>query len=288
MGVRFIAEVSGNHNADLNRCRAFVETAARIGCAAVKFQLFRVDRLFAPEILERSAAHRKRREWELPVSFLPSIAGACREHGIAFGCTPFDLEAVEELAPYVAFYKIASYELTWPALLAACGKSGRPVLLSTGMATLKECAEAAATLRQSGCSDLTLLHCVSNYPARPGEANLAAMETIKTTCACDVGWSDHTAATGVIYQAVFGFGASVIEFHLDLDGGGEEFTAGHCWLPADMEAVIRTVREGEEARGDGIKSAAPGEEHERLWRADPEDGLRPMKRIRDEFEGVEE
>jgi N-acetylneuraminate synthase len=285
MKTIFIAEVSSNHNADLPRCLDFVRTAASIGCDAVKFQLFRLENLFAPEILERSVAHRNRKTWELPVSFLPTIAETCRKCGIAFCCTPFDMQAVDELDPWVDIYKISSYELTWPALLHACGASGKPVILSTGMASLEECMQAVVTLRKSGCNDLTLLHCVSHYPAKPEEANLAAMDTIRDVCSCKVGWSDHTGNSGVICQAVFGFSAAVVEFHLDLEGNGVEFASGHCWLPEQMADVIRDVRAGEQALGDGVKRPTPHEEDERWWRADPVDGLRPFRHIRAKFRG---
>lgn len=285
MPTQFIADVSSNHHADRERCLTFVETAARMGCDAVKFQLFRLERLFAPEVLACSCPIRERRELELPVSFLPEIARACRAQGISFICTPFDLQAVDELAPYVDCYKIASYELTWPDLLRACGMSGKPVILSTGMATLAECLEAVATIREAGCEELSLLHCVSAYPTRPEEANLAAMDTLRRACACPVGWSDHSVSPAVVYQAIFGHRANLLEFHLDLDGLGAEFASGHCWLQTQMAEVIRTVRIGELAEGDGQKRVTSREEKERLWRADPEDGLRPFKAVRDGFWG---
>ena len=131
--VQFIAEVSSNHAQDLNRALAFVDCAANCGFDAVKFQLFRVAQLFAPEILEKSPQHRKRVAWELPLEHLEPIARRCRERNIAFSCTPFYLEAVTELQPYVAFYKIASYELLWTDLLKACAATGKPVIISTGI-----------------------------------------------------------------------------------------------------------------------------------------------------------
>ncbi len=91
---RFVAEVSSNHSQDLGRCLLFIERAAELGCSAVKFQLFRMDRLFAPEILRHSPEHRQRSTWELPASFLPDLSDKCRASGIKFACTPFDLEAV--------------------------------------------------------------------------------------------------------------------------------------------------------------------------------------------------
>ena len=98
----FIAEASSNHDRDLDRALAFVDAAADAGCDAVKFQLFKIDRMFAPEILAKSAKHRARKEWELPVAHLKPIAARCAERNILFSCTPFYLDAVAELAPYVA------------------------------------------------------------------------------------------------------------------------------------------------------------------------------------------
>jgi len=280
MTVAFVAEVSSNHNRDLERCFAFIQTAASMGCSAVKFQLFRVRQLFAPEILAKSAEHRQREKWELPVEFLPALAARCRSAGISFACTPFYLAAVEELQPYVDLYKIASYELLRHDLLIACAGTGKPVVLSTGMATLEEVKRAVQVVRQAGCKDLTLLHCVSAYPVQPIDCNLAALETMRRACKCQVGWSDHSVNPGVIYRAVHHWGATMIEFHLDLDGQGEEYKRGHCWLPHQIEPVIKAVQHGFLADGSGKKTPAPSELEERDWRADPGDGLRPLNATR--------
>ena len=286
MQPSFVAEVSSNHHRDLERCLRFIDVSAAIGCQAVKFQLFRIRELFAPEILERSELHRRREKWELPVSFLPSLAQRCRERGIAFSCTPFYLAAVEELRPHVDFYKIASYELMWRELLEACARTGKPVVLSTGMATLAEIATAVGVLRDAGCGRLTLLHCISGYPSPPQECNLAAIETLRTVFGCEVGWSDHSVSAGVVARAVHRFRASMVEFHLDLDGEGDEFKAGHCWLPEPMRALIALVNEGLSADGTGEKVPAPSELPDRAWRADPCDGLRPLLVTRQSFRGT--
>src|SRR5215467_9549313 len=114
--------------------------------------------MFAPEILTQSAKHRARREWELPVDHLAPLAERCRARGIQFSCTPFYLEAVKELESYVDFYKVASYELLVSDLLKACAATGKPMILSTGMATMAEITAAAATLKNAGARDVTLLH----------------------------------------------------------------------------------------------------------------------------------
>lgn len=280
MACLFIAEVSSNHDRDLARAFEFIDRAAAIGCGAVKFQLFKIDEMFAPEILAQSAKHRARREWELPVSFLGPIAGRCRSQGVQFMCTPFYLKAVEELRPHVDAYKIASYELMWDALLAACAATGKPVILSTGMATIPEITHAADVLRKHGARDVTLLHTVSAYPTPPDEANLGALKTIADATGFACGWSDHTVSPGVILRAVAKWNAPMVEFHLDLDKTGAEYAAGHCWLPEEMAPVIAMVRAGERADGSGVKEPLPSELPDREWRADPSDGMRPLKHIR--------
>lgn len=132
---------------------------------------------------------------------------------------------VDELFPYVDFYKIASYEILWNNLLSACAKTGRPVVLSTGMATLDEVKQAVAILKNAGCKELTLLHCVSGYPTPVAGCNLAAIETMRKSFSylqsqmnIHFGWSDHSVNPGVIYRAVHRWGAEMIEFHLDLVG----------------------------------------------------------------------
>jgi len=276
----FIAEASSNHGRELSRALAFADAAADAGCDAVKFQLFRIDRMFAPEILAASPKHRARREWELPLAHLKPLAERCRAREILFSCTPFYVEAVEELAPFVDFYKIASYELLVTPLLEACARTGKPVVISTGMATLDEIAAAVATLKRAGAADITLLHCVSAYPTPVREANLSAIESIRSATGCATGWSDHTRRPAVIERAVHRWDASAVEFHLDLDGHGAEYAAGHCWLPDEIAPVIARIRESFVADGTGFKGPQPSEAADREWRADPSDGMRPLRHIR--------
>lgn len=292
MNTTFIAEISSNHNQDLDRCFAFVDKAAEIGCDAIKFQLFKVEELFALEALHGNDECRKRKAWELPLSFLSKLAERCRKRNIQFGCTPFYLDAVSELYQYVDFYKVASYELLWSGLLVACAKTGKPVVISTGMATLDEVESAVATLIEAGCKNLTILHCVSGYPAPVNECNLAAIDTIRKTISqklSDInlhfGWSDHSVSPGVMYRAVHRWGAEMIEFHLDLDGRGEEYKTGHCWLPEHIKTVIENIRSGFQADGAGKKIPTSVELTEREWRADPADGLRPLRETRKKING---
>ena len=218
--------------------------------------------------------------WELPLEHLAPLARRCREKGVSFSCTPFYLDAVKELEPYVAFYKVASYELLWTDLHKAIAATGKPVIISTGMAIMPEIKAAAATLKQAGATDITVLHCVSAYPAPPEQANLSAIETIRKETGAKVGWSDHTRSPAVIERAVHHWNASTVEIHIDLDGSGAEYATGHCWLPDEIGPCIARIRQGIRADGNGYKEPVAAELPDREWRADPSDGLRPLRHIR--------
>jgi sialic acid synthase SpsE len=289
----WLAEVSSNHNQNLDRCLKFIKTAADLGCDAVKFQLFKIEKLFAPEILKKSKAHRDRKAWELPKEFVPKISQKCQDCNIKLFFTPFYLKAAKFLQPYIDVYKIASYELLWDDLLKVCAQTGKPIVLSTGMANLTEIDKAIKILKINGANDITLLHCVSVYPAPINELNLKAINTMRNRYHCKVGWSDHSANSQVIYRAVQRWQASMIEFHLDIDTKGVEYQSkGYNWLPKDIKKVILNIKKDTkktdnftQADGNGIKTPSRSEiqSNEVDWRADPSDGLRPLKTLRDSF-----
>lgn len=279
----FIAEISSNHDRDLDRCLASVTAAAEAGFDAIKFQAFKINQLFAPEILAKSKDHSNRADWEFPLEFLPAIGSACREAGVQLGMTPFYLDAVEACLPHVDFFKIASYELTWPALIEACAATGKPLILSSGMATMEEVKKGVEIAQKAGAQDLQVLHCVSSYPAAGDTLNLSAIKTMRDSLGIQVGWSDHSHLREAVAAAVLRWGAATVEMHFDIDGSGAEFGPGHCWLPDDAGDVIRLCKAAMGMGGDGKKMPSEDETDERLWRADPEDGLRPFKQIRDSF-----
>lgn len=264
----------------MGRSLAFVDAAAAAGFDSVKFQLFRIAELFAPEILAKSEQHRRRVAWELPVAHLEPLARRCWEKGVGFSCTPFYLDAVKQLEPYVSYYKVASYELLWLDLHRAIARTGKPVIISTGMATMGEIKAAVDTLREAGASDITVLHCVSAYPSPPDQSNLSAIDAIRRETGAKIGWSDHTRSPAVIERAVHRWNAETVEVHLDLDGAGAEYATGHCWLPDEIAPCIARIRDGLRADGNGYKEPVLAELPDRDWRADPSDGLRPLKRIR--------
>jgi sialic acid synthase SpsE len=287
--VDFIAEVSSNHNQDIERSKKFIDKAKDSGCTGVKFQLFKIEDLFSPEVLNEREELRKRKKWELSENFIPILADYSHKKGLLFSCTPFYLDAVDALEPYVDFYKIASYELLWKELFRKCGNTGKPIVFSTGMATFEEVKKALHTLFETRCTDITILHCNSAYPTPIEDANLGSIQTLKklvTTIEIPsdkiikVGYSDHTVSPAVIYRAVHHYQCEFVEFHIDIDGTGEEYAAGHCWLPNEISKVIKITKSGFNADGNGEFKPSPSEISDRNWRADPADGLRPMKKIR--------
>jgi N-acetylneuraminate synthase len=279
---RFVAEVSSNHNRDRDRALRFVDVAAECGSWAVKFQQFKIERLFAPEALRRDPSLLRRKAWETPEAWNRDLAERARARGIRFASTPFDLDAVGLLEPWVDFFKVASYQVLWLDLLREVARTEKPVVLATGMATEEEVRAAVDALRGAGCADLTLLHCVSTYPTAPADANLAALGTLARSFGLPVGWSDHSVDPEVVCRAVRRWNATLVELHLDLEGRGFEFPMRHCWLPGPLKSLVheaaipRAEPAVHVADGDGRKAPRPSEEHERAWRTDPSDGLRPL------------
>ncbi len=276
----FISEVSSNHACDIERAYEFIRQSAKSGCNAVKFQLFKVEELFSKEVFVSNPEVLERKKWELPREFIPKLHEECLKNNIDFICTPFDLSSVKYLKDYVTSFKIASYELLWDDLLKECARTGKEMIISTGMATIEEIEHAVKLLRSENVKKLTILHCSSAYPTPFDEANLSAINTIRENFNCDVGWSDHTVNAGVLYRAIIKWNASIIEFHMDLDGKGTEYKSGHCWLPNEINEVIINLKNGIKADGDGKKRPNQSEMSDRNWRADPSDGLRPIKSFR--------
>ena len=280
--TKLVAEVSSNHHRDLRRCLAFVNAAADCGCRAVKFQQFQIRKLFSPEALRFDPSLLEREAWELPEDYNAELAAHAHDRGIEFSSTPFYLDAVRVLEPHVDFFKVASYQVLWLDLLREVARTGKPVVLATGMADLDEVKAAVDTLGQAGCKTPTLLHCVSMYPTPRALANLLAIRTLRRTFAKPVGWSDHTVDVETVVRAVRVHGAELVEFHLDLDGAGAEFAGGHCWLPRQVHELRAALADplplpdADPADGDGVKQPREEEKHERAWRTDPRDGLRPL------------
>ncbi|MBI4538155.1 MAG: N-acetylneuraminate synthase [Gemmatimonadetes bacterium] len=264
-----IAEAGVNHNGDLALARELVDAAAEAGADAIKFQTFRADRVAssrAPKAdyqLKVTDADESQVEMLRRLELSPAAHRELQAHsgsrGILFLSTPFDEQSadlLEELG--VPIFKIGSGELTNRPFLEHVAAKGRPIILSTGMSYLSEVDEAVRTLTTAGCTELVLLHCVSDYPADPRHCNLRAMRTLEAAFQVPVGFSDHTPGVEVALAAA-ALGACVIEKHLTLDRSlaGPDHRAS--LEPAELRALVTGVRTVERSLGDGIKRPAPSE-----------------------------
>lgn len=268
-GCFIIAEAGVNHNGDLAMARQLVAAAAQAGAEAVKFQTFSADRvasvaaLKADYQLQHTAAeesqHEMLRQLELSREAHLELMAEAKQQGILFLSTPFDeasADLLEELD--LPAFKIASGELTNLPFLAHVARKGRPLLVSTGMATLPEVQAAVDTIRHNGNPPLALLHCVSNYPAQTADVNLRAMETLWETFAVPVGYSDHTDGR-LVPAAAATLGAAILEKHLTLDRQmpGPDHQAS--LEPQEFKMLVEEVRTIETALGDGRKQPVAAE-----------------------------
>lgn len=230
----FIAEMSGNHNASLKRALEIVDAAAATGANALKIQTYTPDTMTLDLkegdffISDKNSLWHGKSLYELygeamtPWDWHDEIKKRCDFHNMDFFSTPFDLTAVDFLEKLdVPFYKIASFENTDIRLIKAVAKTGKPVIISTGMASVTEIAEAVEAVRSCGNNQIVLLKCTSAYPAQPKDANIMTMKALKEAFNVEVGLSDHTMGIGVAVASV-ALGATVIEKHFTLkraDGG---------------------------------------------------------------------
>jgi N,N'-diacetyllegionaminate synthase len=261
-----IAEAGVNHGGDLDRARRLVDAAARAGADAVKFQTFQAGRLVVAAAPK--AAYQERvpgtalemlRALELDEPAHRTLQAHCRDRGILFLSSPFE-EASADLLERLGLpaFKLPSGELTNLPFLDHVARKGRPVLLSTGMATLGEVERALAALAPLGPGRVVLLHCVSSYPARPEDANLRAMATLARNFQVPVGYSDHTPGLEVALAAV-ALGAAVLEKHLTLDRTLPGPDQAASLEPGEFQALVAGVRTVESALGHGRKEPAPSE-----------------------------
>ena len=267
--VFIVAEAGVNHNGDPALARRLVDAAAECGADAVKFQTFSVDALLTREApkagyqVETTGAGESQREMlarlELGAGCLAELSDRAAKRGLVFFSTPFDEASADVLeALDVALFKVPSGEITNLPLLRHVAAKGRPVIVSTGMASLDEVEGALGAIRAAGDPPVAVLHCLSAYPAPAGEVNLRAMDGLAARFACPVGFSDHTLGIEVAVAAV-ARGATIIEKHLTLDKSlpGPDHRASLD--PAEFTAMVKAIRVVESALGDGVKRPMPSE-----------------------------
>ncbi len=264
-----VAEAGVNHNGDLDLAKRLVDIAADAGADAVKFQTFTSSSLVVPDAPladyqmkspnAGSSQYEMLKALELGAEAHQVLADQCRRRGLLFMSTPFDeasADFLDELG--VPVFKTPSPEITNLSLLAHIAAKGKPMIVSTGTANLGEVEAAVNAIKRSGNSQIVLLHCVSNYPADPSEANLRAMQTMATAFGVPVGFSDHTAGIEVALGAV-ALGACVIEKHFTTDCTlpGPDHIAS--MEPSELAALIKGIAIVSSALGDGRKEPTASE-----------------------------
>lgn len=264
-----IGEAGVNHNGKLDLAMKLVDKAKAAGVDAIKFQTFIADQLVTKKA--PMADYQKRntkgdkgqyemiQRLQLDLKDFVGLKKYCDEKGIMFLSTPFDMPSVDALTPLVKYFKIPSGEMTNHPFLKYVAAKKKPMIISTGMATLGEIEEALVSIRSvdPGCK-IFLLHCVSSYPSSYEDANLNAIATIRNAFKLPVGYSDHTEGIEVSLAAV-AMGAVIIEKHFTLDkmmmGPDHKFSAD----PEELRRLVRSIRNIESAYGSGIKAPSKAE-----------------------------
>jgi N,N'-diacetyllegionaminate synthase len=255
-----VAEVGSNHNGDMDLCRQLIDAAAEAGADAVKFQSWSESSLIANEEYEANPTYSDKkkhfgslremvRAYQLTPEQHVVASDHARQRGIAFASSAFAPAEADLLAGLdVPFIKIASMDITNRPLLAHVARTGKPVVISVGMATLGEIEQALDTVRAEGNEDIVLLHCVSIYPAPPSTVHLRNMETLRTAFDVPVGFSDHTLGTAIPLAAI-ALGACMIEKHFTLDRDMEGWDHAISSDPGVLRAIVEDGRTIHEALG---------------------------------------
>lgn len=264
-----IAEAGVNHNGSIDLALRLIDAAIAAGADAVKFQTFKADAIISTRA--QKARYQQKttgeadsqldmvRKLELSYDQFRTLFDTCNKKGILFLSTPFEEASADFLSDLgMAAFKVPSGEITNLPFLRHLAQKGKPLIVSTGMSTLGEVENAVLEIQAAGNPDLALLHCVSNYPADPADANLRAMQTLQAAFDVPVGFSDHMIGSEVALAAV-ALGASIIEKHFTLDrnlpGPDQQFSLE----PAELKQLITGIHIVESALGSGRKEPVASE-----------------------------
>jgi pseudaminic acid synthase len=256
-----IAEMSGNHNQSLERALEIVEVAARTGAHALKIQTYTPDTMTldlderefhisdSKSLWAGTSLYKLYAEAHTPWEWHEPILKRARELGIIAFSTPFDDKAVDFLESLdVPCYKIASFENTDLPLIRRVAATGKPMIISTGMANLAELDETVRAAREAGCKDLVLLKCTSTYPATPKNTNIITIPHLRELFECEVGLSDHTMGVGVSVASV-ALGATVIEKHFTLNRADGGVDSTFSMEPSEMALLVKETESAWQALG---------------------------------------
>lgn len=264
-----IAEAGVNHNGSLETAKRLVDAAVLAGADAVKFQTFKAENLVCKNAekaeYQLETTDKKESQFdmlkklELTPEMHEILLRYCQQKGIMFLSTPFDIESLNFLIRCgVEMIKIPSGEITNYPFLREAGKTGKKVILSSGMSTLGEVRSAMEVLRENGCKDITILHCNTQYPTPYSDVNLRAMLTLENELGVEVGYSDHTQGIEVPIAAA-ALGAKVIEKHFTLDRDMEGPDHKASLEPDELQMMVKSIRKIELALGSEEKKPSESE-----------------------------
>jgi N-acetylneuraminate synthase len=278
MEVFLIAEMSGNHNQSLQRGLEIIDAAAKCGVQAIKLQTYTADTITLDvrggdfEIKNPDSLWAGKNLHDLykmaytPWEWHEPLMQRAKELGLICFSSPFDETAVDFLETLnVPCYKIASFENNHLPLIKKVASTGKPIIMSTGMATVAELDEAVTTARKYGCKDLTLLKCTSTYPASPENSNLLTIPHLRDLFGCKVGLSDHTLGIGASVAAV-ALGATVIEKHFTLSRADGGVDSAFSMEPEEMAQLVRECLAAVQALGEIKYGPTPSEEKSLVFR----------------------
>ena len=273
-----IAEMSGNHNGSLDRALEIVDAIAATGAQALKLQTYTADTMTIDladreffisdpnSLWKGKSLYNLYQEAYTPWDWHEPIFRRAEAHGMTAFSTPFDPSAVDFLESLgVPAYKVASFENTDLELIRRVASTGKPMIISTGMASVAEIHDAAEAARGAGCRDLALLKCTSSYPADPSASNLAAIPLMREVFGCEIGLSDHTLGIGAAVASV-ALGATIIEKHVTLrrsDGGVD---SAFSMEPAELAQLVAECEVGRCAIGSSRIGPSDAEQSSRVFR----------------------
>ena len=253
-----IAEAGSNHDGDLDQAKELIAVAAEAGADAIKFQMFKAARLYTERAGPSAYLGRGEsivdivRAMEMPEAWLPILSNAAREAGLDFMISAFDEESLETVDPFVAVHKCASYEMTHLPLVRTMARTSKPLIVSTGTASLEEVAVTLEAARGCAGAEIVLLQCTAAYPTPLADVNVRAMLAL-ASLGTPVGLSDHSRDPVIAPSAAVSLGACVVEKHFTLsnhlDGPDHRFALE----PDELCAMVRAIRATERALGDGRK-----------------------------------
>lgn len=262
-----IAEAGSNHNGRLDQAKRLIDVAVDAGADAVKFQVFRANRLYPKNagvsgyLKDPTPIYDVIAAMEMPYEWIPQLADYCQARHIDFLASAFDEESTDRIAPFVPAFKVASYEMTHRPLVTHVAALGKPVIISTGTADLEEVASMVEVFLSTGNRELVLMQCTAAYPAPLDAVNVRAVTTLRERFLLPVGLSDHSGDPVIAPVAAVACGASIVEKHFTLGRALPGPDHKFALEPTELALMVRRIRDTEVALGTGVK-AVSAVEHE--------------------------